>query len=155
MQDYLRSFSTANCQREVVIYLISWKYHYKDGRRMETWSLLLQQWNLLLCYLLRPMWGLQDSRKDWRIRHSLWTVDLLPSLHWWNAVEEANQEEVQHWGIWPRGCRYLLSLHTLCHLPELQRDQRKGGTLKNYCKIIALIALSRLFCLLHKYIYDK
>ena len=61
---------------------------------METWSLLLQHWNLLLCYLLCPMLGLQDSRKDWRTRHSLWTVDLLPSLHWWNAVEEENQEEV-------------------------------------------------------------
>ena len=35
------------------------------------------------------------------------------------------------------------------------RDRRKGGTLKNYCKIIALIALSHLFCLLHKYMTNN
>ena len=97
---------------------------------METWSLLLQQWNLLLCSLLRPMWGLQDSWKDWGIWHSLWIADLLPSLHWWNALEKEDQEEVQHWGIWPGGCRHLLPVYTMCHLPEFQRDQREGGTLK-------------------------
>ena len=101
---------------------------------METWSLLLHEWtrwlwNVLLRSLLPPMWCLQNCWKDWRIWCSLWIVDLLPSLYWCNALEKEDQEEVQHQWIWPRGCRHLLPLHTLCHVPEFQRDQRKGEIL--------------------------
>ena len=133
----LRSLSPATCWREAVIYFGSKNYHSKDGRRMETWYLLLHEWtrwlwNVLLRSLLPPMWCLQNCWKDWRIWYSLWIVDLLPSLHWCNALDKEDQEEVQHWGIWPRGCRHLLPLHTLCLVSEFQRDQRQGVILTKH-----------------------